>query len=336
MYSATYSNFYNYYPDSLFPDTNLYPEASILQYPDPAYTSYPAYYETLYPTPYNSSPDLSPYNSPTYYPTSSSDNSPQYNSPNLSTYPSPNLSTYPSPDLSTYPSPDLSTFKAEQMSPIELTPSANINHLPTNNTYPLSHLVLNPEPTNVSPLPTKTLQFSYTSPQTSNTFSVPTSSPTNLTMSTSSSPHSYISPTSPSDPLYTAQSLYSSQQYDQALLYISSAPFTDLPAARDLFYNIIYSRYSTQHPKNKMNACTRYRLRKKYPLPPTIAPSETTLYAMPLSTRSLLLQCFAADPYPCAEKKKYLSQVTNLDYTKINYWFKNMRANRSRKIKAAC
>ena len=88
--------------------------------------------------------------------------------------------------------------------------------------------------------------------------------------------------------------------------------------------------------QHNLHPVTRYRLRKKYPLPPTIAPSETNLYAIPLSTRSLLLQCFAADPYPCAEKKKYLSQVTDLTYTKINYWFKNMRVNRRRKMKAAC
>jgi len=170
-----------------------------------------------------------------------------------------------------------------------------------------------------------------------NTSPVPNYLPTNT--SPQSLPSYNTSPSLPSPPdsaLHTAQTLFNSQQYDQALLYISSSLFTDLPSVRDLFYSIIYTRYSSQHPSNKMNACTRYRLRKKFPLPPNIAPTETTLYAMPLSTRSLLLSCFAADSYPCSDKKKYLSSVTGLDYTKINYWFKNMRANRGRKMKAAC
>ena len=243
--------------------------------------------------------------------------------------------TLPTSQLVHLPSSQLRTSKAEKMSPIELSQNANIHHLQTNitsptansnihhlpnttnTTPPLTHLDLTtqyPSPTSVSPLATHPLPAN--------------SSPQSLA-------YTPITTTS-ENPLHTAQTLFSSHQYDQALLNISSTHFTDLPAVRDLFYNIIYTRYSSQHPDNKMNACTRYRLRKKYPLPPTIAPSETTLYAMPLSTRSLLLQCFAADPYPCAEKKKYLSQVTDLTYTKINYWFKNMRVNRRRKMKAAC
>ena len=69
----------------------------------------------------------------------------------------------------------------------------------------------------------------------------------------------------------------------------------------------------------------KYRVRKKYPCPPTIFEGEQKTHCFKERTRSLLRQSYTEDPYPTPLKKHQLAQLTGLSATQVANWFKNRR-----------
>ena len=74
-----------------------------------------------------------------------------------------------------------------------------------------------------------------------------------------------------------------------------------------------------------LNAVDKYRLRKKYPLPPTIWDGEETVYCFKERTRHALKECFQRTKYPSPDEKNALAMATGLTITQISNWFKNRR-----------
>ncbi|CAF3025175.1 unnamed protein product, partial [Rotaria sp. Silwood2] len=69
----------------------------------------------------------------------------------------------------------------------------------------------------------------------------------------------------------------------------------------------------------------KYRVRKKYPYPPTIWDGEEKSHCFKEGTRSLLREYYLEDPYPNPLKKRQLAQSTGLSAIQVANWFKNRR-----------
>ncbi|XP_017150152.1 protein Optix [Drosophila miranda] len=69
----------------------------------------------------------------------------------------------------------------------------------------------------------------------------------------------------------------------------------------------------------------KYRVRKKFPLPPTIWDGEQKTHCFKERTRSLLREWYLQDPYPNPTKKRELAKATGLNPTQVGNWFKNRR-----------
>ncbi|XP_061406136.1 homeobox protein SIX6-like [Lethenteron reissneri] len=69
----------------------------------------------------------------------------------------------------------------------------------------------------------------------------------------------------------------------------------------------------------------KYRVRKKFPLPPTIWDGEPKTHCFKERTRRVLREWYLQDPYPNPAKKRELAQATGLTPTQVGNWFKNRR-----------
>nr|AVK72371.1 Six3/6b homeobox protein [Nemertoderma westbladi] len=69
----------------------------------------------------------------------------------------------------------------------------------------------------------------------------------------------------------------------------------------------------------------KYRVRKKFPLPPTIWDGEQKTHCFKERTRNLLREWYLQDPYPNPQKKRELAGATGLTPTQVGNWFKNRR-----------
>nr|AVK72341.1 Six3/6 homeobox protein [Meara stichopi] len=69
----------------------------------------------------------------------------------------------------------------------------------------------------------------------------------------------------------------------------------------------------------------KYRVRKKFPLPPTIWDGEQKTHCFKERTRNLLREWYLQDPYPNPQKKRELAHATGLTPTQVGNWFKNRR-----------
>nr|AVK72276.1 Six3/6b homeobox protein [Xenoturbella bocki] len=73
-------------------------------------------------------------------------------------------------------------------------------------------------------------------------------------------------------------------------------------------------------------AVSKYRVRKKYPLPYTIWDGEAqTTRLFQKNTLSVLKDFYQSDPYPNLNKIKDLARATRLSPIQIRTWFKNRR-----------
>ncbi|KAL3119671.1 hypothetical protein niasHT_006757 [Heterodera trifolii] len=84
----------------------------------------------------------------------------------------------------------------------------------------------------------------------------------------------------------------------------------------------------------------KYRVRKKYPCPPTIWDGEQKTHCFKEKTRTMLREHYLNDPYPNPAKKKQLAEETNLTPMQVGNWFKNRRqrdraANQKHKMNGA-
>lgn len=89
----------------------------------------------------------------------------------------------------------------------------------------------------------------------------------------------------------------------------------------------IESRYreAEQIRNRTLGPVDKYRLRKKYPLPPTIWDGETRTHCFREQTRMALREWYARDPYPNPGRKRELAQLTGLTPIQVGNWFKNRR-----------
>jgi len=74
-----------------------------------------------------------------------------------------------------------------------------------------------------------------------------------------------------------------------------------------------------------LGAVGKYRIRRKFPLPPTIWDGEETSYCFKEKSRAILKDCYARNPYPSPREKRALAEVTGLTTTQVSNWFKNRR-----------
>jgi len=74
-----------------------------------------------------------------------------------------------------------------------------------------------------------------------------------------------------------------------------------------------------------LGAVGKYRIRRKFPLPPTIWDGEETSYCFKEKSRTLLRDCYMRNPYPSPREKRALADATGLTTTQVSNWFKNRR-----------
>jgi len=74
-----------------------------------------------------------------------------------------------------------------------------------------------------------------------------------------------------------------------------------------------------------LGAVGKYRIRRKFPLPPTIWDGEETSYCFKEKSRAILKDCYTRNPYPSPREKRALAEVTGLTTTQVSNWFKNRR-----------
>lgn len=81
-----------------------------------------------------------------------------------------------------------------------------------------------------------------------------------------------------------------------------------------------------QRTKGKpLGPVDKYRVRKKYPCPPTIWDGEQKTHCFKEKTRTKLRQHYLNDSYPNPAKKKLLAEETGLTPMQVGNWFKNRR-----------
>ncbi|KAL5265570.1 hypothetical protein ACHWQZ_G006332 [Mnemiopsis leidyi] len=74
-----------------------------------------------------------------------------------------------------------------------------------------------------------------------------------------------------------------------------------------------------------LTAVDRYRLRKKFPFPPTIWDGDNTSYCFKDRSRSYLVDFYVTNKYPTPAEKKEISSRSGLSVTQVSNWFKNRR-----------
>lgn len=86
--------------------------------------------------------------------------------------------------------------------------------------------------------------------------------------------------------------------------------------------------------KSELTPVSKYRIRKKYPLPKTIWDGEETSYCFKEKSRELLKEAFSKSQYPTAIEKRMLAEKTELNKDQICNWFKNRRQrNRNMRLR---
>ncbi|KAF7627348.1 hypothetical protein Mgra_00009358 [Meloidogyne graminicola] len=139
-------------------------------------------------------------------------------------------------------------------------------------------------------------------------------------------------------PILIRISLTESVLKAKALLCYHNGNFKEL-------YNIIENNTFSQHSHQKLQQMwqdahyqeaekirgrelgpvDKYRVRKKYPCPPTIWDGEQKNHCFKEKTRSKLREHYLNDPYPNPAKKKILADETGLTPMQVGNWFKNRR-----------
>ena len=127
--------------------------------------------------------------------------------------------------------------------------------------------------------------------------------------------------------LVTANDLLSQQQFSQVLHLLSSSSYPhrlhqDL---QNLWLNTVYQQASHKRNGKHLNAVDRYRLRKRFPFPPTISNGDETFHLYKKSVRELLAHFFETNPYPSPAEKRTLAKQCELSYQQIGNFFKNKR-----------
>ncbi|KAF8384895.1 unc-39 [Pristionchus pacificus] len=119
---------------------------------------------------------------------------------------------------------------------------------------------------------------------------------------------------------------YHSGEYDRLFETISRGTFPakHYKELQDLWYA---GRYKESEKKRQkiLGAVEKYRIRRKFPPPPTIWDGQETVYSFKENSRKYLKQFYKTNPYPSLEQKKEICRVTDLELVQISNWFKNRR-----------
>ena len=102
------------------------------------------------------------------------------------------------------------------------------------------------------------------------------------------------------------------------------------PILQDLWYQAHYKEQEAAKGR-KLSYVTKYRLRKKYPLPKGIWDGEERVYCFKQSSRETLKKAYTRNCYPSPEEKKDLSSTTGLTMTQVKNWLKNRRLREKEK-----
>ncbi|XP_007247608.2 homeobox protein SIX6a [Astyanax mexicanus] len=74
-----------------------------------------------------------------------------------------------------------------------------------------------------------------------------------------------------------------------------------------------------------LGAVDRYRVRRKFPPPPTVWDGERRAHCFRERARRVLRQSYLREPYPDTRAKSELARATGLTATQVGNWFKNRR-----------
>ena len=116
------------------------------------------------------------------------------------------------------------------------------------------------------------------------------------------------------------------------------SPFNH-PKLQSLWLKAHYTEAEKQRGR-PLGAVGKYRIRRKFPLPPTIWDGEETSYCFKEKSRTILKDCYGRNPYPSPREKRALSEATGLTTTQVSNWFKNRRqrdrANEAKESSGNC
>ncbi|KAI6213285.1 hypothetical protein M3Y94_00132700 [Aphelenchoides besseyi] len=93
---------------------------------------------------------------------------------------------------------------------------------------------------------------------------------------------------------------------------------------QELWYEMVYAEDERRKNK-KLGPVDKYRLRHKHPPPLSIWDGQKIVYSFKEGQRSILFQCYNANPYPKPDEKSEIARLTGLRLQQISNWFKNRR-----------
>ena len=125
----------------------------------------------------------------------------------------------------------------------------------------------------------------------------------------------------------TAREMLADGLFDEVLDFISQThqPERLHHQFQEIWQQTTYQRASKQRRGKNLNAVDRYRLRKRYPFPPTIWNGDADRHLFKESSRTTLQEFYDKNPYPTPEEKRELSRQAKLSYSQVSNFFKNRR-----------
>nr|CAD2143587.1 unnamed protein product [Meloidogyne enterolobii] len=133
-----------------------------------------------------------------------------------------------------------------------------------------------------------------------------------------------------SESVLKAQAFISFHKHNFKELYtiLQSHNFSPIhhPELQDLWMKAHYCEAEKIRGREEtLGAVSKYRIRRKFPLPRTIWDGEETSYCFRESSRAILRLSYRENPYPSPKAKKELAERTSLTQTQVSNWFKNRR-----------
>lgn len=119
---------------------------------------------------------------------------------------------------------------------------------------------------------------------------------------------------------------YHQRQFEELYQLLENYPFSSEyhPKLQELWRNAHYLEEKQSRGK-ELDAVTKYRVRKKYPLPLTISDGEKITYSFKESSRKMLVEYYKRNPYPTSEEKAIIAEAASLSKVQVSNWFKNKR-----------
>jgi len=119
---------------------------------------------------------------------------------------------------------------------------------------------------------------------------------------------------------------YYTGNFKELYTILESFPFSiyNHPKLQSLWLKAHYAEAEKLRGR-PLGAVGKYRIRRKFPLPPTIWDGEETSYCFKEKSRTLLRDCYTRNPYPSPREKRALADGTGLTTTQVSNWFKNRR-----------